>query len=107
MTDQQRQQLLARKAELMSRRTAIHKDLAHETRPLETGGEDQAVSHNNDDVLDGLDLAARDEIDRINLALERIDNGTYTRCSSCGKSINPERLQAVPDSTLCINCASE
>ena len=106
-TDQQRQQLLTKKLELLSRRTAIHDDVAQKNRPDEHGNEEQAVAKNNDDVLDSLDLAAKTEIERINWALERIENGTYTECANCGSSINPERLHAVPDTDRCIECASE
>ena len=37
-------------------------------------------------------------------ALLRIDQGTYGRCSSCGKPIERGRLEAVPDTTLCVGC---
>ena len=105
-TKEQRQLLLTRKLELLSRRTAIHDDVSQKNRPDEHGGEEQAVAKNNDDVLDSLDLAAKAEIERIDGALQRIENGTYTECTNCGKHINPERLHAVPDADLCIECAS-
>ena len=102
-----RQQLEARKNELLGRRAAIHRDLSHENRPLETDLEDQASERGNEEVLDGLDIAARDEIDRINSALQRITSGTYTTCQQCGADISPERLSAVPDTAICIDCAQE
>jgi DnaK suppressor protein len=37
-------------------------------------------------------------------ALARIDNGTYGRCQSCGAEIPAERLDAVPTTTLCVEC---
>ncbi len=39
-------------------------------------------------------------------ALERIEKGEYGMCVSCGKEINPERLEAVPHARLCIECKS-
>jgi RNA polymerase-binding protein DksA len=42
------------------------------------------------------------EIDR---ALERIHDGTYGKCSSCGKEIPTERLEAYPWASLCIDDA--
>jgi RNA polymerase-binding protein DksA len=42
------------------------------------------------------------EIDR---ALERIDDGTYGKCTSCGKEIPAERLEAYPWASLCIDDA--
>ncbi|MFP5352019.1 MAG: TraR/DksA family transcriptional regulator [Actinomycetota bacterium] len=40
----------------------------------------------------------------IQRALEKIDEGTYGKCESCGKEIPPERLEAVPAATLCVDC---
>ncbi len=41
----------------------------------------------------------------INEALERIDAGTYGTCAACGKEIAPERLEAHPWASLCIDDA--
>ena len=40
----------------------------------------------------------------IDMALERVENGTYGLCHSCGKPISNERLEAVPHARLCITC---
>lgn len=40
----------------------------------------------------------------IDAALARIEDGTYGTCTSCGKQIAPERLEARPWATLCIDC---
>ena len=40
----------------------------------------------------------------IDAALKRIDDGTYGTCTNCGKEIPPERLEARPWATLCIDC---
>jgi len=40
----------------------------------------------------------------LNEALERIDNGTYGKCRTCGGEINKPRLEAVPHATQCIKC---
>jgi DnaK suppressor protein len=41
----------------------------------------------------------------INEALKRIDEGTYGTCAVCGKEIAPERLEAYPWASLCIDDA--
>ena len=55
------------------------------------------------------DLALRDrsraELGRVEAALQRLDDGTYGACASCGNSIAPERLEAIPWAPLCIDCA--
>jgi RNA polymerase-binding transcription factor DksA len=38
----------------------------------------------------------------IERAFARLDAGTYGICERCGKEINPERLEALPFVTLCI-----
>jgi RNA polymerase-binding protein DksA len=40
----------------------------------------------------------------IEAALQRIADGTYGTCSNCGKPISEERLEAIPYTTLCIDC---
>ncbi len=46
-------------------------------------------------------------ITKIKEALERIDNGTFGICDSCGKAISEKRLKARPVTTLCIECKTE
>jgi RNA polymerase-binding transcription factor DksA len=43
----------------------------------------------------------------IDLALARIDEGTFGGvCESCGGEIAPERLEAIPQTRLCVRCAA-
>ncbi len=44
---------------------------------------------------------------KVKEALDRIDNGTFGICESCGKSISEKRLMARPVTTLCIDCKTE
>jgi DnaK suppressor protein len=44
---------------------------------------------------------------RTERALEKLDDGTYGRCDSCGGEIPPRRLEAMPDSVLCVTCAGK
>ena len=43
-------------------------------------------------------------IQRIDGALQKIENGTYGICDRCEKHINYDRLRAIPYATLCIDC---
>ena len=47
---------------------------------------------------------AQDLLDRIDSALERLDAGSYGICERCGKQINPERMEALPYATMCVEC---
>lgn len=51
-----------------------------------------------------LDRAERSRYDALR-ALEQLDAGTYGICETCGQAIAPERLEARPDATQCIDCA--
>ncbi len=44
---------------------------------------------------------------KVKEALDRIDNGTFGICESCGKAISEKRLMARPVTTLCIGCKTE
>ncbi len=44
-------------------------------------------------------------LSEIEAALKRIDAGTYGTCEACGKEIAPERLEAYPWASLCIDDA--
>ncbi|MCS7215050.1 MAG: RNA polymerase-binding protein DksA [Thermodesulfovibrio sp.] len=44
---------------------------------------------------------------KIEKTLEKIENGTYGICESCGKEIPIERLEARPVTDLCIECKTE
>ncbi len=41
----------------------------------------------------------------IDLALGRVEDGTYGECLECGEPIAPGRLRANPTARLCIGCA--
>lgn len=43
-------------------------------------------------------------LEKIEYALEQLDNGTYGICDECKKEINIERLKAKPSVSLCIKC---
>ena len=46
-------------------------------------------------------------INKIKEALERIDEGEFGICESCGEDISEGRLKARPVTTLCIDCKME
>lgn len=41
----------------------------------------------------------------IDLALRKIENGTYGICEECGATIGEKRLEAIPWVRLCIDCS--
>lgn len=94
--------LKKRQAELLQRRDKVMADLG---QPGDLDLEDQATQRENDEVLEELNEAARNELAEIAAALDRIRLGTYGHCISCGNEIEAARLEAVPTATRCAKCA--
>lgn len=67
---------------------------------------DPDVIQEDRDAVGALLASARGALERAQEGLRRVADGTYGRCSSCGKPISPERLAAVPDAERCIDCST-
>ncbi len=65
-------------------------DLATETFDREL---DHSLEENSEHVLSA-----------INVALAKLDGGSYGTCERCGGQIAPDRLRAIPYATMCIDC---
>ena len=48
----------------------------------------------------------RQELEAIEEALNRLENGSYGLCESCGHPIEPRRLEIMPETPLCRSCQS-
>lgn len=55
----------------------------------------------------GLRLYYEDRLAMIAEALEALENGNYGICRSCGREIGWERLEAVPYTTVCLECKKD
>ncbi|MEL0083899.1 MAG: TraR/DksA family transcriptional regulator [Gammaproteobacteria bacterium] len=100
-----KERLEQRKRELEERIGKISDDVRHLDRPVEADSAEAAVDHENDEVIDALGNAAVDELTTVNRALQRIEEGSYGICDSCGKAISEGRLQVLPDAQQCVACA--
>jgi DnaK suppressor protein len=49
----------------------------------------------------------RQELEAIEEALQRLENGSYGLCEVCGQSIEPRRLEIMPETPLCRECMSQ
>ncbi|HEV3263277.1 MAG TPA: TraR/DksA C4-type zinc finger protein [Gemmataceae bacterium] len=53
-------------------------------------------------------LENQDQIlEEIGAALGRLDDGSFGRCEECGRAIGRERLDALPYTRLCVDCARQ
>jgi len=48
----------------------------------------------------------RQELEAIEEALNRLEEGGYGLCDNCGQPIEPRRLEIMPETPLCRNCMS-
>src|SRR3954447_20286414 len=55
------------------------------------------------DIGVGRNLEATE--DRVERALAKLADGSYGICDACGQPIPARRLEAVPESVLCVPCA--
>jgi RNA polymerase-binding protein DksA len=46
-------------------------------------------------------------LNEVDEALRKMDHGTYGKCEDCGSEIPYERLEARPQSTMCVKCKSK
>ncbi len=100
-----RQTLLERLDGIVRRNTAVQHHLRGGDGRGEELGDDRANIVDNDEVLEALDEAGRLEVAQIHAALARMDAGSWTECTVCGKDIGLARLKALPYTTRCIRCA--
>ncbi len=99
-----RAKLLAQRRDLFRQAAQTEEDLLW----LETDVEREAMERGQTEtmvrLLDRLDEREKREIEAIDLALTRIESGSYGRCQGCGKDIPVARLQALPTATSCLAC---
>ena len=102
-TAEAKRRLEAQLAELEDRLSRIERDLAE---PADPDSSERAVQMEDDQSLEGQAAVVSNDIASVRRALERIEEGTYGECAKCGKEIAEGRLQARPEASLCIDCAS-
>jgi RNA polymerase-binding transcription factor DksA len=99
------ERLRGRRRDLADRARRAHADAQHRETGLSADFSEQVNERFNDDVLNAIEGAARDEIRLIDRALARIARGEYGNCTSCGAPVAEERLAAVPYAESCADCA--
>lgn len=92
-----------RLAELEARLVGIEAELdSHSSKDWE----ELAVEREEDEVLEGMGQSGLAEIEKIRAALGRIEDGSYGSCVRCGEPISEERLDVLPATPFCRNCAA-
>ena len=99
-----KEQLLTLQKELNNRIAKIDKDL--HSRLSSAKFSEQVVEHQNDDVILNLKNEAQQELEQVNHALLKIERAVYGTCEKCHSDISTERLDAIPFTAYCKNCAA-
>lgn len=97
--------LLEMKQDITNRISAIDRDIRHEGMTADWS--EQASERENDEVLESLGNSSELELLKINYALKRIENGDYFQCDECGTDIPCARLDLLPFTAHCVNCAEQ
>lgn len=96
-------------AERKSITDKIH-DQEEEEKSLFRESDDDLVEQVSDPTLEVLEKLTESEaklVDKIDLALSRIEDGSYGICTSCKGEIPLERLEAKPSVSLCRDCQTK
>ena len=91
--------------EMLSQHTRISAHLRNEDREVPIDWSDMAQFMENDEVLEALEERTRTRVESLTRALVRIDEGSYSTCTSCGETISDERLELLHTTTVCSKCA--
>jgi RNA polymerase-binding protein DksA len=96
--------LLGIREQLGSEVTRLSNSILTGFRPV--GEHDWCVSESIDKEL-MLEHTEEDLCQLVDKALTRLANGTFGRCSHCGKKIPMRRLEALPFTSHCVDCEIE
>lgn len=95
--------LEARRADLLSRIGGIKLELDSHN---DNDWSELATQRESDEVLEGMGLEAQTELRAIQAALGRVASGEYGVCQTCGAPISEARLDVLPYTPFCKECAA-
>ena len=104
---------LARRAEDLRELRQAEQDTSLSGDEREVSGETSLVGQHPADLAEftyqrELQQTTQKLLDRetaqVAAAMRARDRGTYGVCQECGKQIPPDRLEARPEATLCVDC---
>lgn len=110
MTAEERAELKTKiETNIISERENIEK-LIELTQPIKPENSLGRISRmdaiNNKSINDAALRQAKMRLSRMEYAITKIEDLNFGKCASCKNKINPKRLMLMPESTLCVRCAS-
>jgi len=106
------------RSRLESEQKQLTKELEHlqsSTRPADERREGSPFGKREEEATESFELEKRltlekriiDQLAEVEHALHNFEEGTYGLCDSCGQPIDPARLEALPQATLCLKCKAQ
>ncbi len=103
------------KARLESERKRLNgelKQLQSSVRPADERREGSPFGKREEEATESFELERRltlekrilEQLAGVEHALKKFADGTYGLCDNCGKPIDPARLEALPQASLCLEC---
>lgn len=101
---QAKEQLEREKTECQEKARQIDSALRE---PRSADWEEHATEVEDEEVLEDMGCRMLKEIGEIDMALHRIELGTYGQCTECGMRIGDKRLAVLPAAAHCIKCEDD
>ena len=103
------------RSHLESEQRRLNKELEQliaSARPTEERREGSPFGKREEEATESLEVEKRlalekrirEQLAEVEHALQKFQEGTYGLCDSCGQPIDPARLEALPQASLCLNC---
>lgn len=99
-----REELLKKRAEIIESLENNKKESQNEKSGVEDAA-DEVTAELSRETLYKLSQTEREKLFLIDIALKKIESGTYGICEECGNPIGEKRLEAIPWVRLCIDCS--
>jgi len=106
------------RSRLKSERKHLTEELAQlkaSARPLGERREGSPFGKREEEATETFELEKRlalekrliDQLAEVDHALSKVKEGTYGSCDVCGQTIDPARLEALPQANLCLSCKAK
>ena len=109
------EQIRARLESEQKRLLAELNQLEANVRPAEERREGSPFGKREEEATESLELEKRLALEKqvrahlaeVEHALHKFEEGTYGLCDSCGQPIAPDRLEALPQASFCVECKAK
>ena len=106
------------RSRLESEQKRLIEELEHlksSVRPADERREGSPFGKREEEATESFELEKRltlekriiDQLAEVAHTLHKFEEETYGLCDSCGQPIDPARLEALPQASLCLNCKAQ